>query len=149
MTHLQDPIGLPSPQRAASTPLDAPPAERDGYEYTLPQSILQSPAWQRHGGKFSERDLTIVMVEPGPKDETDAAKFAPNNAELMINRLEQTCLWKIGDRLVRRNQDLLDSYYRAIGIIGRKTIEQIFIRMYQVDPGQIEAVISAGKPVTV
>lgn len=146
-----DSLGLPSPQRsAAGSPLEAPVAERDGYEYTLPARIMESPQWQRHAaGHFNERDLTFVMAEPSPKDEEDAAKFAPNNTVAMLTRLEKYCLIKIGDRLVRRNEQLLERYYKAIGAPGRRIIEAIFLRMYQVDPAEVEGVIAAGKSVSV
>jgi hypothetical protein len=150
--HHQDSLGLPVPSRqaAGTSPLDAPPVERDGYEYTLPQRIMFSPAWQRYAaGKFTERDLVFVMGEPSAKDEADANKFAPNNTINMLSRLEQLCLTKIGDRLVRRNQTLIDDWYRAIGRPGRAIVEATFMRMYQVDPAEVEGVLAEGKPVTV
>lgn len=146
-----DPMGLPAPTRAVPTsPLDAPSPERDGYEYTLPARLMETPAWQRYAaGKFTERDLVFVMGEPTTKDEADAAKFAPNNTVGMLSRLEQYCLLKIGDRLVKRNQQLLDDWYKAIGRPGRAIVESAFLKMYQAEPGEVEAVLASGKPITV
>jgi hypothetical protein len=150
--HHQDSLGLPAPQRpaAGTSPLDAPLQERDGYEYRLPDRILNTPAWERYAaGKFTADDLTFVMGEPTTKDEADAAKFAPNNTVGMLNRLEQYCLLRIGNRPVRRNQDLLDNWYKAIGRQGRSIVESAFLKMYQIDPAEVEQVLAAGKPITV
>lgn len=145
-----DALGLPSPRAAASGPLDAPSQERDGYEYTLPARILSTPSWQRYApGKFTEADLTFVMGEPTTKDEADAAKLAPNNTVAMLNKLEQYCILRIGTRAVRRNQQLLEDWYRAIGRAGRTIVESAFLKMYQVDPSEVEGVLAAGKPITV
>lgn len=148
----QDSLGLPAPQRpvAGTSPLDAPMQERDGYEYCLPEKIMETPAWKRYApGKFTAADLVFVMGEPTTKDEADAAKFAPNNTVGMLNRLEQYCILRIGGRPVRRNQEFLDSWYKAIGRPGRAIVESAFLKMYQVDPGEVEQVLAAGKPVTV
>lgn len=148
-----DTLGLPAPQRPATgmSPLDAPSPERDGYEYTLPARIMETPAWQRYaaGFGFTEADLVFVMGEPTTADEGNAAKFAPNNTVGMLSRLEQLCLLRVGARPVRRNQTLIDNWYKAIGHPGRKIVEAAFLKMYQVDPAEVEGVLASGKPITV
>lgn len=148
-----DQMGLPAPQQRNPVtlgPAEAPSPERDGYEYVLPHRIMELPSWQRYGTQFTEADLSFVMCEPTTKDEDDATKFAPpNNMVAMMNRLEQLCLHRIGGRMVRRNQTLIDAWYKAIGHVGRKIVEATFLKLYQVDPAEVEGVLAAGKPVTV